>query len=60
MIAGNDPEGIQHCKATLEKIKPRSTLNVIPHATKSFAEPGALEDAAQLAALWFTEHLVPN
>lgn len=60
MIAGNDPSAIQHCKATLEKIKPQSTLNVIPHATKSFSEPDALEDATQLAALWFAEHLIPN
>lgn len=59
MIASNDLAGIQHCKATIDKIKPLSTLNVIPHATKSFPELGALEDAAQLAALWFAEHLSP-
>ena len=32
-------------------------LAVVPGATHLFSEPGALEEVAQLAADWFTEHL---
>jgi putative phosphoribosyl transferase len=32
-------------------------LTIVPGATHLFSEPGALEQVAQLAADWFTEHL---
>ena len=31
-------------------------LEIIPRATHLFEEPGALEQVAQLAADWLTEH----
>ncbi len=34
-------------------------LAVIPGATHLFEEPGTLEEAADLAAQWFTAHLAP-
>ncbi len=34
-------------------------LEVIPGATHVFAEPGALEQVADLARDWFTRHFAP-
>ena len=43
-----DAYGILRCERALE---------VIPHATHLFEEPGALEDVAERAASWFERHL---
>ena len=32
-------------------------LEIVPHATHLFEEPGALDKVAQLALSWFQEHL---
>lgn len=32
-------------------------IAIVPGATHLFEEPGALEQAAKLAAEWFTKHL---
>ena len=34
------------------------SLDVVPDATHLFEEPGALERVAELAAAWFTAHLL--
>jgi putative phosphoribosyl transferase len=40
-----------------EKLRCENRLEVVPHATHLFAEPGALEQVAALARDWFTDHL---
>jgi putative phosphoribosyl transferase len=57
IAAGRDPVGLRSCRRALEKLNGQSTLNVISRATSSFQEPGVLEESAQLAALWFLQHL---
>ena len=57
IAGGRDPEGLRASQSALEKLNSSSTLNVVPSASHSFDEPGAMEEAAQLAALWFLHHL---
>lgn len=39
----------------LKENQNKKTLILVPHATHLFEEKGALEQASQLAAEWFTE-----
>jgi putative phosphoribosyl transferase len=57
IAGGRDPEGLRASQSALEKLNSASTLNVVPSASHSFDEPGVMEEAAQLAALWFLHHL---
>ncbi len=57
IAAGRDPGCLRSNRRALEKLNGNSTLNVIPHASQSFREPGVMEESAQLAALWFLQHL---
>ncbi len=58
MIAsGRDVGCLRSHQKALEKLNNNSALNVISRASQSFQEPGVLEESAQLAALWFLQHL---
>ncbi|ETK30510.1 dienelactone hydrolase family protein [Microbispora sp. ATCC PTA-5024] len=37
----------------------RAALEIVPHASHLFEEPGALEEVARLATGWFLRHLAP-
>ncbi len=58
LIIGMDPSMKRRNEAALGKIKSVSSLNVIPHASHTFENVRMLEEAAQLAGLWFSEHLI--
>jgi len=48
-------------REALERIGSReSKLVIVPGATHLFEEPGTLEEAARLAAGWFSEHMAPS
>ncbi len=57
IAGGRDAAGLRSAHKALEKLNSHSALNVIPRASASFEETGAMEEAAQLAALWFLRHL---
>lgn len=57
IAAGRDPIGLRHSRQILAKLNGSSTMNIIPSATGAFQEPGVTEESAQLAALWFLQHL---
>lgn len=57
IAAGRDSEGLRSSQSALKGLNGHSVLNVISYASQTFEEPGALEDAAELAALWFSQHL---
>lgn len=57
IVGGHDPEVLRLNTQALEKLNGWSTINIIPRATHLFEEPGALEEAAQLAATWFEQYL---
>ena len=43
-----------------ERLRCEKELTVVPRATHLFEEPGALEEVARLAAVWFRRHLKPR
>lgn len=57
IAGGRDPTGLRSAQKSLEKLNSHSALNVIPRASASFEESGAMEEAAQLSALWFLRYL---
>ena len=57
IAAGRDPVCLRSNRRALERLNGSCTLNVIPHASQAFQEPGVMEESAQLAALWFLSHL---
>jgi putative phosphoribosyl transferase len=58
LIVGGDDFGViklnQEAYTQLTCVK---KLEIIPHATHLFEEPGCLEEVARLATEWFTRHL---
>lgn len=57
IAGGRDPAGLRSAQKALEKLNSHSALNVISRASAGFEETGAMEEAAQLAALWFLRYL---
>lgn len=57
IAGGRDPSGLRAHQSVLEKLNSDSTLHVIPRALHLFEESDPMEEAAQLAALWFSRHL---
>lgn len=57
IVGGRDTEVLALNRRALRLLGCRKRLEVVPHATHLFAEPGTLDAAADLAAAWFREHL---
>ncbi len=57
VVGGADPQVLDLNRRAQEQLACENRLEVIPGATHLFAEPGALETVARLAADWFTRHL---
>ncbi len=58
IVGGEDHIVIGLNKKAYERIKAEKQMEIIPGATHLFEEPGALEEAARLAAEWFKKHLI--
>jgi putative phosphoribosyl transferase len=43
----------------MTQLRSEVQLEIVPGATHLFEEPGALEQVANLAAVWFQTHLGP-
>ncbi|HVZ32697.1 MAG TPA: dienelactone hydrolase family protein, partial [Polyangiaceae bacterium] len=57
IVGGNDREVLALNWRALSQLRCEARLEVVPHATHLFVEPGALEQVATLAASWFTRHM---
>lgn len=57
IVGGNDSTVLDLNRQAMEKLAGEKRLEVVPDATHLFEEPGALEQAATLAARWFQDHL---
>lgn len=57
IAGGRDAGGVRSSQRALEILGPNCAMNVIPRASFFLEEPGVTEETAQLAALWFLEHL---
>ncbi len=57
IVGGRDHEVITLNREALVKLTAEKEMVIVPGATHLFEEPGALEEAARLAADWFSRHL---
>lgn len=57
IVGERDEEVLQLNERAYQQLQCGKSLAVVPHATHLFAEPGALEEVARLAADWFRKHL---
>ncbi|MFD5466769.1 phosphoribosyltransferase family protein [Kitasatospora sp. NPDC127059] len=59
IVGGDDQVVLGLNQQAQARLQCENQLAVIPGATHLFEEPGTLEQAADLAAQWFTAHLAP-
>jgi putative phosphoribosyl transferase len=60
IVGGNDDLVIELNRAALAQLRSEKELVIIPGATHLFVEPGALEEVARLARVWFQRYLTPT
>jgi putative phosphoribosyl transferase len=56
IVGGDDEEVLQLNRSALTALRCERRLEIVPHATHLFEEPGALERVATLAGDWFVSH----
>jgi putative phosphoribosyl transferase len=57
VVGGNDLTVLDLNRKALRRLRCEKQIEIIPDATHLFAEPGALQKVAKLAADWFRTHL---
>ena len=57
IVGGKDPDMVEANRSAMNALKCQKRLDIIPHATHLFTEPGTLDVAAGLAGHWFEQHL---
>lgn len=57
IVGGEDHQVIQLNQLAAATLGPLAKLVIVPGASHLFTEPGALEQVAELAVIWFDEHL---
>ena len=57
IVGGEDREVLELNRQALDRLECEKRLAIVPGATHLFEEPGALDEAARLAAEWFARHL---
>jgi pimeloyl-ACP methyl ester carboxylesterase len=57
IVGGNDEPVIRLNRAAMSQMAARTKLEIVPHATHLFEEPGALSQVASLATAWFAQHI---
>jgi dienelactone hydrolase len=58
IVGGYDAQVIDLNREALRRLHCTKQLEIIPHATHLFEEPGALGQVAVLARQWFADHMV--
>ncbi len=57
IVGGDDLEVLALNRVALRQLRCEKQLEMVPHATHLFEEPGTLDRVADLAAKWFRSHL---
>ncbi len=57
VVGGDDEPVIEMNRIALAKLTCGKKVEIVPHATHLFEEPGTLERVAELAGEWFVQHL---
>lgn len=60
IVGGDDDAVIELNQQAYTELTATRELKIIPGATHLFEEPGALEQAAEVAADWFEQYLLPK
>lgn len=60
IVGGDDETVLELNKDAYERLPSAKQLAIVPGATYSFEEPGAMEQVTRLADGWFSENLVEN
>ena len=60
IVGGNDEPVIGMNEEALARMRAEKRLQIVPGASHLFEEPGALEEVARLATVWFARHLGPH
>ncbi|MGD2059997.1 MAG: dienelactone hydrolase family protein [Acidimicrobiia bacterium] len=58
IVGGRDVTVLDLNREALRKLGSGHELDIVAGATHLFEEPGALDEVAELAAVWFTRHLM--
>lgn len=59
IVGGREEQVLELNRQAAEAIAAECRIAVVPGATHLFEEPGTLEQVADLARLWFCDHLTP-
>jgi putative phosphoribosyl transferase len=57
IVGGSDRPIHELNRSAFTQLRGIKRLEIVPHATHLFEEPGALERVVELARLWFLDHL---
>jgi dienelactone hydrolase len=57
IVGGDDEPVIELNEIALCQLRCEKQLEIVPHATHLFEEPGALEEVARLATAWFVRYI---
>jgi len=57
IVGGSDYGVIELNETAFAELNSIKKLDIVPHATHLFEEPGCLEEVARLATEWFTQYL---
>jgi dienelactone hydrolase len=60
VVGGDDTVVLSLNRAAFERLRCEKELEIVSGATHLFEEPGTLERVAELAALWFAQHLAAH
>ena len=57
IVGGNDHVVLDLNYEAITQLECEKSMEIVPHATHLFEEPGALEEVARLARQWFEQHI---
>src|SRR6185295_15424290 len=57
IVGGDDEQVVEFNRQAFARLNCAKRMEIVPHASHLFEEPGALEMVARLTAEWFTRHL---
>jgi putative phosphoribosyl transferase len=57
LVGAADPEMVEISRVGFTRLRCEKRIDLVPRATRLFLEAGTLDDVAQRAGDWFSDHL---